>query len=61
MAKLINTPDVKIGILGVSRDCFPVELTKRRLDALHAETAKILPATYKCPIIVENETDSLKA
>ena len=29
-----NTPKMKIGIVGVSRDCFPAELTIRRRKAL---------------------------
>ena len=29
-----NSPVIKIGIVGVSRDCFPASLTKTRREAL---------------------------
>ncbi len=35
-----NTPKMKIGIVGVSRDCFPAELTIRRRKALVDAYAK---------------------
>jgi hypothetical protein len=31
-----NMPEVRMGLVGVSRDCFPAELTRRRLAALTA-------------------------
>nr|MCR5604972.1 fucose isomerase [Lachnospiraceae bacterium] len=53
-----NTPKVKIGIVGVSRDCFPAELTIRRRKALADAYAKKYDAAdiYECPItIIESE------
>ena len=34
MKPLKNTPKVKLGIVGVSRDCFPIELARQRLKLL---------------------------
>ena len=46
---MINQPVVKLGIVGVSRDCFPASLTKARLAALMAEVKKAaLPEVYDC-------------
>lgn len=56
-----NTPEVKIALVGVSRDCFPIELTRTRLQALaDACTAIALPVSA-CQTIIENETDALAA
>ena len=30
MTQMPNSPKVKIAVVGVSRDCFPIELTRRR-------------------------------
>jgi hypothetical protein len=38
-----NIPEVKIGIAAVSRDCFPIALSKRRLDAVAGELKKLTP------------------
>ena len=59
---MINQPVVKLGIVGVSRDCFPVSLTKARMKALMEEVHKAkLPEVYDCPVTIENEKDTLKA
>ena len=59
---MINQPIVKLGIVGVSRDCFPVTLTKARLAALMDEVRKAaLPEVYDCPVIIENEIDTMNA
>ncbi len=59
---MINQPVVKLGIVGVSRDCFPIELTRTRLAALMAEVKKAeLPEVHDCPVIIENEVDAMKA
>ena len=53
-----NTPKLKIGIVAVSRDCFPQSLSENRRKALvNAFKAKYDPALiYECPIcIVESE------
>ena len=44
---MINQPIVKLGIIGVSRDCFPISLTQARVAALMAEVKKAgLPEVY---------------
>ena len=53
-----NIPNVKLGIIGVSRDCFPVELSNRRRGNIAAACNGSL---YECPVTVENENDMLKA
>ena len=59
---MINQPIVKLGIIGVSRDCFPISLTQARVAALMAEVKKAgLPEVYECPVTIENEKDTLKA
>ena len=59
---MINQPKVKLGIVGVSRDCFPASLTKKRVAALMAEVKKAkLAGVVDCPVTIENENDSMKA
>jgi len=61
MAKLINTPTVKLGVVGVSRDCFPVSLTKTRLTALMKALKEGGVKAHKCSVVIENETDAVNA
>jgi L-fucose isomerase-like protein len=60
-----NVPDVKLGIIAVSRDCFPISLSERRRAALVAECSKLkLPTkapVYEAKKTVENERDMLAA
>ena len=35
--KSLNIPEVKLGIVAVSRDCFPIELSRKRREAAAAE------------------------
>jgi L-fucose isomerase-like protein len=58
---LTNVPDIKIGVVGVSRDCFPASLTQKRLDALMAELKKQKVRAGAATVIVENETQALAA
>ena len=61
MKKMQNCPNVKLALVGVSRDCFPVELTRGRLMALaKACRAKGL-RPFTCKTIIENEKDTLAA
>lgn len=59
--KLLNVPQIALGVVGVSRDCFPVSLTRRRLDALSKALGKIGLKAHICSVIIENENDVLKA
>jgi L-fucose isomerase-like protein len=58
---LINMPEIKLGVVGVSRDCFPSSLTQKRLTALTAELKKQKIDFAVAPTIIENETDALAA
>jgi len=53
-----NIPEVKLGIIAVSRDCFPIELSIKRREAIKAAYSGDL---YECPVTVENEKDMLAA
>ena len=54
-----NIPVVKLGIIAVSRDCFPIALsTKRRQNIVQAYRGEDL---HECPVTVENEKDMQKA
>ncbi|MCC8024561.1 MAG: L-fucose/L-arabinose isomerase family protein [Clostridium sp.] len=61
---MINTPEVKIGIVAVSRDCFPESLSVNRRKALVEAYAKKYDAAniYECPVcIVESEIHMVQA
>ncbi len=50
-----NIPEVKLGIIAVSRDCFPIALSTQRRKNIVAAYGEGL---YECPITVENEKDA---
>ena len=59
-----NVPQIKVGIVAVSRDCFPAELaTNRRKVLVEAYKRKYNASDiYECPIcIIESEIDMVKA
>ena len=62
---MYNAPDVKIGIVAVSRDCFPESLSVNRRKALvEAYTKQNMMQTdiYECPVcIVESEIHMVQA
>ena len=55
---MINMPEVKLGIVAVSRDCFPITLSENRRKAVAAAYEGGL---YECPTVVESERDMQKA
>ncbi len=56
-----NIPEVKLGIVAVSRDCFPVDLSVRRRKAV-AEACKAAGISiFEAPTAVENEVHAMKA
>lgn len=61
MTALTNTPEVRLGIVGVSRDCFPASLTRKRLDALMKALKKEKVEATACSVVIENENDTLAA
>ncbi len=55
-----NIPEVKMGIIAVSRDCFVISLSeRRRADILKAFNGR--GSLYEAKTTVENELDMLKA
>ena len=53
-----NIPEVKLGMIAVSRDCFIISLSESRRAAIKAAYKGDL---YECPVTVENEKDMLAA
>ena len=58
---LTNIPQVKLGIIAVSRDCFIISLSERRREAIVAACREKGLELYECKTTVENELDMLKA
>ena len=58
---LSNVPEVKLGIIAVSRDCFIISLSERRRSAVAAACKAQGLDIYECKTTVENEKDMLKA
>ena len=59
-----NVPQIKAGIVAVSRDCFPASLAENRRKALVRAYAEKYDASdiYECPVtIIESETDMVNA
>ena len=55
---MVNIPEVKLGIIAVSRDCFPIALSTARREAIVKAYGE---GIYNCKTTVENENDALKA
>ena len=53
-----NIPEVKLGVIAVSRSCFPASLSARRRAALCAAFGE---GIYECGVTVENELDARRA
>jgi L-fucose isomerase-like protein len=58
---MINIPEVKLGIVAVSRDCFPIELSKNRREAVIKVCSKKGISIKEIKTVVENERDVLSA
>jgi L-fucose isomerase-like protein len=56
-----NIPDIKLGILAVSRDCFPIELSRNRRKRVAEACKKQGVPVVEIDTIIENERDVLKA
>ena len=56
-----NIPKIILGTVAVSRDCFPIELSKKRRTSVVEECIAKNIAVTEIETIVENEKDSLKA
>ncbi len=57
----MNIPKVKLGIIAVSRDCFPMSLSERRRHAVVEAYQKKFGDIFECPVTVENEIHMKKA
>ncbi|NSW89182.1 MAG: fucose isomerase [Firmicutes bacterium] len=58
---MLNIPQVKMGIVAVSRDCFPVTLSEKRRKAVVEACKDRKIKIYEANTTVENEKDVLKA
>lgn len=58
---MTNIPKVKLGIVAVSRDCFPIQLSERRRAAVVVACGQKKLEIYDARITVENEKDMLSA
>ena len=56
-----NIPAEKIGIVAVSRDCFPMTLSVSRRQAVVKAYREKYGDIYECPVCIENEIDMRKA
>ncbi|MFC1557606.1 L-fucose/L-arabinose isomerase family protein, partial [candidate division KSB1 bacterium] len=54
---MINIPDLKIGLIAVSRDCFPIELSKKRCNNVIDACSKKNISLIEIQTIIENEND----
>ena len=58
---LTNSPKIKLGIVGISRDCFPISQTRRRLTKLMSALKSSAVPAERCRVVIENEPDALRA
>ena len=58
---MTNIPEVKLGMIAVSRDCFIISLSERRRSAIASACQENGLNLYECKKTVENEKDMLEA
>ncbi len=58
---MMNIPEVKLAVVAVSRDCFPITLSEKRRKAVAAACEKKGISLIEIPTIIENENDTMKA
>ena len=56
-----NIPEIKLGIVSVSRDCFPITLSEKRRAAIVAACQAKGIEIFEAPTCVESENDMLEA
>ena len=56
-----NIPELKLGIVSVSRDCFPMSLSETRRKRVVESYNKKYGNIYECPVCIENEKDMQRA
>ena len=55
---MVNIPEVRLGLVAVSRDCFPIQLSENRRRAVAAAYPVNLT---EIATVVENENDAMAA
>ncbi len=50
-----NIPELKLGIVSVSRDCFPMTLSETRRHRVAESYQRQYGQIYECPVCIENE------
>lgn len=58
---MTNIPAVKLGLVAVSRDCFPIELARKRRTKVAEACRKSGLKITEIPTVVENEAHALEA
>jgi len=58
---LNNIPNVKLGIVAVSRDCFPIDLSQERRAAVVEAYKALGGEIVECKTTIENENDTMAA
>jgi L-fucose isomerase-like protein len=56
-----NIPAIKLGIVAVSRDCFPIDLSHKRRSRVVAACKELHVPIVELETIIENERDVLRA
>ncbi|WP_053984284.1 L-fucose/L-arabinose isomerase family protein [Niameybacter massiliensis] len=56
-----NMPVLKLGIVAVSRDCFPMSLSVTRREAVVKAYTEKYSEIFECPTCIENEVHMLQA
>ncbi len=59
MMPMQNIPDVKLALVGVSRNCFPAELTRARMAKVVEACRQAKVEVIVCETIVETEKDAI--
>jgi len=57
----LNIPKVKLGLVAVSRDCFPITLSQARRKSVIKACTNSGVEIFEAQTIIENEIDALKA
>ncbi len=60
MAPMQNIPEVKLALVGVSRNCFPIEITRTRMAKVAQACRQSKVEVIACETIVETEKDAVK-
>ncbi len=58
---MTNLPQIKLGLVAVSRDCFPKTLSERRRAAVASACEKNGLSVFEASTTVENERDAMRA